>query len=71
VTECCLKDRQREKRKKWGGSEWEGGQETVSPVLKAPRQCPLVLLVEVMHMIGIVLFFDMTLEGLYCSEFWC
>jgi hypothetical protein len=24
-----------------------GGQETLSPVLKIPRQCPLVLLVEV------------------------
>jgi hypothetical protein len=28
-------------------------QDTVSPVLKVPRQCPLVLLVEVMQMIGI------------------
>jgi hypothetical protein len=36
-------------REKVGGSErhyiGEGGQETVSPVLKVPRQCPLVLLV--------------------------
>jgi hypothetical protein len=29
-----------------------GGQETISPLLKVPRQCPLVLLAEVMHMIG-------------------
>jgi hypothetical protein len=29
------------------------GQEIVSPVLKVSRQCPLVLLVDVMHMIGI------------------
>jgi hypothetical protein len=40
----------------------------VSPVLKVPRQCPLVPLVEVMHMIGIN--FYMTLEGLHCSEVW-
>jgi hypothetical protein len=31
----------------------EGCQETISPVPKVPRQCPLVLLKEVMHMIGI------------------
>jgi hypothetical protein len=29
------------------------GQETTFPVLKVPRQCPLVLLVQVMHMMGI------------------
>jgi hypothetical protein len=34
------------------------GQETVSPVLKVPRQCPLVLLVVIMHMIGINFFND-------------
>jgi hypothetical protein len=27
--------------------------ETISPVMKVPRQCPLVRLVEVMHMVGI------------------
>jgi hypothetical protein len=32
------------------------GQEIISPVLKVPRQCPLVLLVEVIHMIGINFF---------------
>jgi hypothetical protein len=31
-----------------------GEQENISPVLKVPRQCPLALLIEVMHMIGIV-----------------
>jgi hypothetical protein len=31
-----------------------------------PRQCPLVLLVEVMHIIGII--FYMTLEGLHYSK---
>jgi hypothetical protein len=31
-------------------------QETISSVLKVPRQCSLVLLVEVMHVIGINIF---------------
>jgi hypothetical protein len=41
----------REKRKKMGGGSERHyigggrGQETISPVLKVPRQCPLVLLV--------------------------
>jgi hypothetical protein len=35
-------------------------QEDVSPALKVPRQCPLVLLVGAMHMIGIS--FYMTFE---------
>jgi hypothetical protein len=29
------------------------GQETISPVFKVPRQCPFVLLAEIMQMIGI------------------
>jgi hypothetical protein len=41
-----------------------GGQETVSPVLKVPRQCPFVSLVEISHMIGINYFY-MMLEGLH------
>jgi hypothetical protein len=36
------------------------------PVLKVPRQCSFVLLVEVMHMIGIN--FYMTLEELHFGE---
>jgi hypothetical protein len=59
---------ERGKRKKRGGSETlhlRGGEETVSPVLKVPRQCPLLLLVEVMHMIGIN---SMTLEELHYIE---
>jgi hypothetical protein len=49
---------------KWGGSERHcigggGEQETVSPVLKVPRQCPLLLLVEVLRMIGIKFLFDL------------
>jgi hypothetical protein len=48
------------------GTTFGRGQETMSPVFKVPRQCPLVLLVEVMHMIGIN--FYMTLEGLHYSE---
>jgi hypothetical protein len=35
-----------------------GAQETLCPVLKVPRQCPLVLLLEVPHMIGINLLYD-------------
>jgi hypothetical protein len=38
-----------------------GGQETVFPVSKVPRQCSLVLrieAIEAMHMIGINLFYD-------------
>jgi hypothetical protein len=52
-------ERERERRKKWGTSERHyilGGirkKETIFPVLKVPRQCPLVLLVEAAHMIGI------------------
>jgi hypothetical protein len=34
------------------------GQETISPVLKVPKQWPLVLLVEVMHMIDIYFLYD-------------
>jgi hypothetical protein len=45
-----------------------GGQGTIFPVLKVPRQCPLVRLVEAMHMVGIN--FYITLEGLHYSEFW-
>jgi hypothetical protein len=49
----------RDREGKWGDSErhyiWKGGrQETIFPVLKVPRQCSLVLLIEVMHMIGII-----------------
>jgi hypothetical protein len=32
------------------------GQEIISPVLNVPRHFPLVLLVEVMHIIGILLY---------------
>jgi hypothetical protein len=32
------------------------GEETIYPVLKVPRQCSLVLLVEVTHMVGINVF---------------
>jgi hypothetical protein len=44
-----------------------GGQETISSVLKVPRQCPLVLLVEVVHMIWIIF---VKLERLHCNEIW-
>jgi hypothetical protein len=38
----------------WGGSEGEGGQSNF-PALKVPRQCPLILLVEVRFREGSVL----------------
>jgi hypothetical protein len=44
----ALKERERAERK-WGGAR------NCIPVLKVPRQCPLVLPVEVMHMIGITI----------------
>jgi hypothetical protein len=44
-----------------------GGQETMCPVLKVPRQCSIVLLVEVRHISGNS-FLCMALEGLLCSE---
>jgi hypothetical protein len=37
----------------WGGVRKK---ETISPVLKVSRQCPLVLLVEAAHIIGIRFF---------------
>jgi hypothetical protein len=54
--------RERERRKKWGSTERHyilrgvRKKETIFPVLKVPRQCPLVLLVEAAHMIGIRFF---------------
>jgi hypothetical protein len=36
----------------------EGKQEIIFLVLKLPRQCALVLLVEVMHVIGINCLYD-------------
>jgi hypothetical protein len=62
---------------KWGSSErhyiWEGvrKKESIFPVLKVPRQYPLVLLVEAAHIIGtrffilFYLFFDIIPEGLH------
>jgi hypothetical protein len=38
------------RERKWGGSE---RQEFIYPVLKVPRQCLFVSLVEVMRIIGI------------------
>jgi hypothetical protein len=32
---------------------WGAAGETISPVKKVPKQCPFVLLVEIMHNIGI------------------
>jgi hypothetical protein len=48
------------------GTTYEGGQRTLYLVMKVPRQCPFVLMVMVMHMIGIV----MIMEGLCWSKIW-
>jgi hypothetical protein len=52
---CLTTPREREREKR-GSSErhyiWGWNQETISPGLKVLRQCPLVLLVEVIHMFG-------------------
>jgi hypothetical protein len=46
--------------------------ETIFPVFKVPRQCPLILPVEAAHMIGIrffiIFFFYVTPEGLHYGE---
>jgi hypothetical protein len=43
-----------------------GEKEIIYPVLKVHMQCPLILLLEVIHMTGIT--FYMTLEGLCYRE---
>jgi hypothetical protein len=43
-----------------------GKKESIFPVLKVPRQCPLVFLVEAAHMIGIIIV--ITPEGLHYAE---
>jgi hypothetical protein len=37
---------------------FRGQQGNIFPVLKVPRQCPLVLLVETMHIVGINFLYD-------------
>jgi hypothetical protein len=81
-------ERERDRRKKWGSSEryytWGGGggirkKESIFSGLKVPRQCPLVLLVEAVHIIGIrflnfflvfIYSFNITPEGLHYSKIW-
>jgi hypothetical protein len=59
-----IREEKREKRRKWGGRErryiWGGGGRK-----KVPKQCPLVLLVEVMYKIGINLLYDLGRAPLY------
>jgi hypothetical protein len=54
----------------WGGVRKK---ETIFPVLKVPRQCPLVLLVEGAHMVGIrffiILFFYIFIYFLFIYNF--
>jgi hypothetical protein len=62
-------ERERKRQEKESGevvrdTSLEGG--STFHVLKVPRQYPLVLLVEVMHMFGINVF--ITLEGLHFGE---
>jgi hypothetical protein len=45
------KRRREEKESREVVGECIGGQGTISVVLKVPRQCPLVPLVEVMHIV--------------------
>jgi hypothetical protein len=52
----------------WGGGDGVRKKETIFPVLKVPRQCPLVLLVEAAHMIGIRIFYNIMPEGLHYGE---
>jgi hypothetical protein len=80
VTQTAEKERERERiRKKWGSSErhyiWGGGvrkKESIFPVWKVPRQCPLVLLVEASYIIRIIFIiiisFNVTAEGLHYGE---
>jgi hypothetical protein len=58
----CLLEREREEKVGWGETLkcWREVIETKLAVLKAPRQCPLVLLVEVRLVCGIcsILIFE-------------
>jgi hypothetical protein len=50
--------REREREREWRGNKRHyilGQQQTILLVLKVPRQCRLVLQVEVIHKIGIIL----------------
>jgi hypothetical protein len=61
--ETTERERERETRRKVGeevrATTSGEGQETISSVLKVSRQC-LFVLVEVMHMIGIIFLYDVT-----------
>jgi hypothetical protein len=66
-TEGTAEKRREEKRRDDNERNYTWGrQNTISPGLKVPRQCPLILLVEVMHMIGIN--FYMALERLHVKQ---
>jgi hypothetical protein len=61
--EAFTRDREREGEKERGNGEVvrnttfrESKKGSIFPVLKVPRQCPLVLRVEAAHMIGIQIF---------------
>jgi hypothetical protein len=71
-TASTIDSLQRERNRKKVGvivrdTTFGGGQETICPVWKVPRQCPLVLLVWATCIIGII-FFNLTLEGQLYSK---
>jgi predicted metal-dependent RNase len=63
---------ERERERMWGevvrNTTFKGGARNIIPGLKVPRQCPLVLLVEVYLTQGEAFNFCITLEGLHNSE---
>jgi hypothetical protein len=75
------REREQKESAGWGSEReyiWGKGQETISPVLKFPRQFPFVLLVELMYIIGInflpclngciIVKFDQTFGGLHVQH---
>jgi hypothetical protein len=57
------KERERERERERGNVQLvkvkREGQENISSILKVPRQCPFIFLVELMHIIGIN-FYDVS-----------
>jgi hypothetical protein len=65
--ECPLRESERESGEVVRGTAFRGGgQETMYPVMKVPSQCSFVLLVEVMYIIGVIIY--VMLERLNYNE---